>query len=390
MPSTDGETIEALINRVDDPEIKNLLEGFQLYNIIDVLTTNFMPSILGSVQGPDGWHYLFGYFNLGGTLSGRLSSSGPNLQNLPSTGKGHPMKLRYAKLIKSCFEAPPGWLFCGIDFNSLEDRISALTTKDPNKLKVYTDGYDGHSLRAYAYFGNQMPDIDPNLVVSINSIQKKYKPLRDRSKNPTFTLTYQGTWVALVKKYGFSEEQAKDVEAKYHELYKVSDQWVEDKLEQASRDGYVTIAFGLRLRTPLLHQVIRGTSKTPHQAQAEGRTAGNALGQSYCLLNSRAGVEFNGKVRKSEYRMDIKPSAQIHDAQYFIIRDDIKTIKYTNDHLVKAVQWQEDPAIAHDEVKIGGQFGIFYPNWNTEITLSNGATEEEIFSTIDQHLRENA
>ena len=44
-----------------------------------------------------------------------------------------------------------------MDFASLEDRISALTTKDPNKLKVYTDGYDGHSLRAFAYFGSDMP-----------------------------------------------------------------------------------------------------------------------------------------------------------------------------------------------------------------------------------------
>ena len=44
----------------------------------------------------------------------------------------------YAKLIKMCFVAPPGWLFGGADFNSLEDYISALTTKDPNKLKVYT------------------------------------------------------------------------------------------------------------------------------------------------------------------------------------------------------------------------------------------------------------
>jgi DNA polymerase-1 len=58
--------------------------------------------------------------------------------------------------------------------------------------------------------------------------------------------------------------------------------------------------------------------------------------------------------------------------------------------LVQAVQWQEDPAIVHDEVKIGGQFGIFYPSWNTEITLPNGATEQEIFSIIDQHLQENA
>lgn len=385
LPSTDGETIEALLNRTDDPEIKKLLEAFQLYNIIVVLVQNFMPSILDAQQGSDSWHYLFGNFNLGGTLSGRLSSSGPNLQNLPSTGKGHPIKLKYAKLVKSCFQAPPGWLFCGIDFSSLEDRISALTTKDPNKLKVYTDGYDGHSLRAFAYFGDKMTGI-VDTVESINSIQKLYKPLRDRSKNPTFTLTYQGTYIALVKKYGFTLEQAKDLEAKYHELYKVSDDWVESKLETASRIGYVTVAFGLRLRTPLLHQVVRGNSKAPFQAVAEGRTAGNALGQSYCLLNSRAGNEFNSKVRNSEHRLAIKPCAQIHDAQYFLIRDDISVIKFTNDNLVKACQWQEDPEIWHDEVKIGGEFGIFYPDWRTEITIPNGASETQIFEVIDAHL----
>lgn len=63
------------------------------------------------------------------------------------------------KLIKSCIQAPKGWLFSGLDFASLEDRISALTTKDPEKLKVYTDGFDGHCLRAYAYFGDQMSKV---------------------------------------------------------------------------------------------------------------------------------------------------------------------------------------------------------------------------------------
>jgi hypothetical protein len=67
--------------------------------------------------------------------------------------------MKLGGLIKSCFKAPPGWLFVGLDFASLEDRISALTTKDPNKLKVYTDGYDGHSLRAHSYFGEQMSDV---------------------------------------------------------------------------------------------------------------------------------------------------------------------------------------------------------------------------------------
>ncbi|TGW14442.1 hypothetical protein EIL50_05525, partial [bacterium NHP-B] len=85
----------------------------------------------------DGAYYIFGNFNLGGTVSGRLSSSGPNLQNIPSSGTP------YAKMIKKCFVAPPGFIFVGADFASLEDRISALTTRDPMKLKVYTDGYDG-------------------------------------------------------------------------------------------------------------------------------------------------------------------------------------------------------------------------------------------------------
>jgi DNA polymerase-1 len=392
LPSTDGETIEAWINRTAtgevDPALKDLLETFQLLAIIETLTSNFMPAILNAVEGPDGWHYLFGNFNLGGTLSGRLSSSGPNLQNLPSTGKGHKIKLVYAKLIKSCFQAPPGWLFVGADFPSLEDRISALTTKDPNKLKVYTDGYDGHSLRAFAYFGSQMSGII-DTVASINTIQKLYKPLRDRSKNPTFTLTYQGTYHALMKKYGFSEQQAKDVEAKYHELYKVSDNWVNAKLDDAMRCGYITAAFGLRLRTPLLKQVIRGTSKTPYEAEAEGRTAGNALGQSWCLLNSRAASEFLGKVRSSKHRLDIRPSAQIHDAQYYIIRDDITVVKYVNDHLPAAMAWQEHPDIYHEEVKLAGaKVGIFYPNWNTEIELPNGASEEEIFAVIDNAMSE--
>lgn len=58
-------------------------------------------------------------------------NSDPNLQNLPANSK-------YAKLIKDCFRAPPGYLIIGLDFSSLEDRISALTTKDPNKLVVYS------------------------------------------------------------------------------------------------------------------------------------------------------------------------------------------------------------------------------------------------------------
>lgn len=184
---------------------------------------------------------------------------------------------------------------------------------------------------------------------------------------------------------GFTEEQAREIEKKYHELYMVSDQWVSDKLKQASKDGYITAAFGLRIRTPLLHQVVRGTSRTPYEAEAEGRTAGNALGQSWCLLNSRAASEFLGVVRSSQFRLDIRPCAQIHDAQYYLIREDIEVLKFVNEHLVKAVEWQDHPDIAHPEVKLGGELSIFYPSWKDELTIPNRASEADILALIHDY-----
>jgi DNA polymerase-1 len=381
QPSTDGDTLKALVNHTQDPDTQAFLKAMLDYGAVNKILTSFIPAMENAAPGPDGWHYLFGNFNLGGTLSGRLSSSDPNLQNLPANSK-------YAKLVKSCVQAAPGWLFCGLDFASLEDRISALTTKDPEKLKVYLDGYDGHSLRAYAYFGDQMPDIDPGSVDSINSIQARYKPQRQDSKAPTFALTYAGTWKTLMTNCGFTESLAKQIESRYHDLYQVSDAWVQAKLSEASRTGYVTVAFGLKVRTPLLKQVIRGTSKTPYEAEAEGRTAGNALGQSWCLLNSRASAEFMGKVRAGRHRLEIRPCAHIHDAQYLLVKDDIDTVLYVNEHLVRAVQWQDHPEIAHEEVKLGGELSIFYPDWAHEIGILNGISEAGLIATVTQALHE--
>ena len=68
----------------------------------------------------------------------------------------------------------------GLDFASLEDRISALTTKDVNKLRVYTDGFDGHCLRAYSYFKDKMPDIKEQME-EIEKEGKIYKVTHDDS-----------------------------------------------------------------------------------------------------------------------------------------------------------------------------------------------------------------
>lgn len=381
LPSTGGDTLKKLLKLNQNEDISNLLQALLDHAEVAIIVSTFLPALLNAVPGPDGWHYMCGNFNLGGTISGRLSSSKPNLQNIPSNKK-------YAKVIKKCFSAPPGWLFCGLDFASLEDKISAVTTQDPNKRKVYTDGYDGHSLRAYSYFTDLMPDIDPNSVDSINSIADKYKSLRTDSKVPTFLLTYDGTWMGIMQQMGWTKEKAQEIENRYKELYKVSREWVNDKLEAASKVGYVVVAFGLRLRTPLLKQVIRNTKRTPFEATAEGRSAGNALGQSYGLLNNRASAAFMKKVRASEFAEDIRPCAHIHDAQYHLIREDVAALSFANEHLVREVYWQDDPAIYDPEVPLGGELSIFWPTWADEVSLPNNVFNQDLidvfFNALDE------
>lgn len=249
-----------------------------------------------------------------------------------------------------------------------------------------TQGYDGHCLRAHSYFGEHMEGIDPGSVESINSIADKYPDFRQSSKTPTFLLTYGGTFMGMVAKCNFTEKVAKDIEARYHELYRVSDEWVAAKIQEATRTGYVTAAFGLRVRTPILNQVVRGIRATPYEAEQEARTAGNALGQSWCMLNTRAWIAFMKKVRAHpKYRHLVRPISQIHDAGYALIPDDdIELFQWVNKHLVKEVEWQDHPDIWHPDVKLGGELSIFWPSWKYEIVIPNGADDVTIRAEIDK------
>ena len=110
LPSTGAKTLKKLVNHVVEPDIKDLINHIITYAQSVKITSTFIKAFIeNSVLKPDGVYYLHGNYNLGGTVSGRLSSSQPNMQNIPSGSK-------YAKLIKKCFIAPPGWLLAGADF----------------------------------------------------------------------------------------------------------------------------------------------------------------------------------------------------------------------------------------------------------------------------------
>jgi DNA polymerase-1 len=307
--------------------------------------------------------------------------------NIPSTGT------QYAESIKECFQTPPhtteenpkGMLMVGADFFALEDKISALLSKDPNKLRIYEQGFDGHSLRAYFYFGDRMKGIDPNNVESINSIATKYPDLRQLSKSPTFLLTYMGTWKGLMKQFGFTKKMAKRIENNYHDLYKVNDKWVMDQIRKAGKTGYVELAFGLRLRTPILPQVVIDSDAIPYQAHKEIKTAGNALGQSYGLLNTRAGNAFMQRVWNSRYATKVLPISQIHDSQYFMIENTLSCVKWVNDNLIECMEWNELEPIQHPIVKLGGQLEIYYPDWANPIKIPNRASIQELQKLLKEY-----
>lgn len=116
QPATDGDTLKALLNHTTDKDVLDLLQALIDYSAVEKILSAFIPTFKKATPASDGRRYIYGNFNLGGTVSGRLSSSKPNLQQIPATGS------KYAKLIKSCFQAPKGWLWVGLDYASLNNR----------------------------------------------------------------------------------------------------------------------------------------------------------------------------------------------------------------------------------------------------------------------------
>ena len=379
LPATDSKSFDKIKTYIEDEDsevgkvINALIEINKVGKILNTFINAFENKAIAKADGRD---YLHGNFNLGGTVSMRLSSSKVNLQQLPSTGT------KYAEVIKECFVAPPGWIMCGADFTGLEAMIQALLTRDPQMLKIYEHGFDAHCVRALSFFPEKLPDLDHNDPVQVNSIAENFPKIRQDAKSPYFLLQYAGKYYGLMEQFGFSEQKAKEIEKNYHDLYQVSDEWVANKITEARQIGYVPLCFGGKLRTPVLAKTLLGKRSTPREAEAEARTAGNALGQSYGQLTNRAANEFMERVWNSKYALDIKIIAQIHDSIYLLIRNNAACVKWVNDNLIACMKWQDLEELKHDKVKLGANLELYYPNWSQSLKLKNEISEKEIVNAV--------
>ena len=215
-------------------------------------------------------------------------------------------------------------------------------------------------------------------VMQIDYFKRTYPKDRNNSKPITFALQYFGNERTLVTNSGFSMEEATSIVQNYKKLYAESEVYKKIRQTQCCVDGFATVAFGLRIRTPVLAKSILGNSKTLREAEAEARSVGNAMFQSYGLLNNRAAIAFMERVWASEFKYDIFLVSLIHDAVYLIMRDNIRVVEWVNKVLIEEMSWQELPEIQHPEVKLGAELDIFYPDWSKPITLPNNATGDKI------------
>ena len=189
----------------------------------------------------------------------------------------------------------------------------------------------------------------------------------------------------MVKNCGFSPTEAKTIYERYLDLYKVSFDWVASRINQASIDGYATCAFGLRVRTPLLHRVVLGNRKTPQEAQGEARSVGNAVsGQSYSFLNGRASEEFMRRVRASKYKYDIFLCSHIHDAIYLYWKDDLEVTLWINTNLIECMAWNDLPELQHPKIKLSSELDIAYPTWADTVTLPNVLDKKGLIEVLKQ------
>jgi DNA polymerase-1 len=369
-PATDAKTLKKLKNHTTNSEAITLIESILKIAEISKINGTFLKAFKA------GGNFLHGNLKLGGTQSGRLSSNSPNLTNLPAQGE-------MGKLIKSCVVAPEGWLFAGADYNALEARINAIVSADPNRIKIYTQGYDSHCLNAYSYYKNQMPDIDPESVESINSIAQKYKALRKDSKGPTFALTYGGTAFTLHKNAGIPMNEAIEIETSYHELYTVSDDFALQNKEFAIKNGYMECAFGLHIKTPLISKSVMDNIKTPYPAIAEVRSANNAVTQSWGMLLNRAVIATNKRIEEANLHNDILPINMIHDAAYFLVKDNPETVKFLNDVLIEEMEWNDHPTIKSNNIPMLSELDIG-KSWDKLITLSNKISLKQIEELLNE------
>jgi len=203
---------------------------------------------------------------------------------------------------------------------------------------------------------------------SINRIKTELPDIRAKSKSPSFAMAYGSGPGKIQDLLKCSKTVANAVYDGYHELYYGTAKFAEENIRKSKATGYIIGAFGLKLRTP------RIWSNDRIIAGKEGRTLNNMSIQSYGLLMNRAGIGLQEDIEHDSMQDYVIVTNQIHDALYGLVKADVESIKWLNDHLIPhMVQDYCENQVIHNEAELD-----IGPSWKDQTTLPNNVTEAEI------------
>ncbi len=234
-------------------------------------------------------------FNQTGTATGRLSSSDPNLQNIPRRGS-------WAKKIRSAFFAERGYTFVSFDYSQIELRIIAHLSRDPHMLEAFSRDEDIHTFTASLVYGVDSRYVD--------------KTMRDAAKTLNFGMIYGISANRIARSLGIEAPEARAFLKSYFQHFEGVAKFIESTKERVRELGYSETMFGRRRYLPEIH-----SPSHELRAQAE-RMAVNMTAQG-----ANADLIKMAMIRIDQYLDEsgagVRLMLQIHDDLLFEIKRDI-------------------------------------------------------------------
>ena len=266
-------------------------------------------------------------FNQAATATGRLSSTNPNLQNIP-------IRTELGREIRAAFVAAKGKVLVAADYSQIELRLLAHYSQDPLLLEAYRTGKDIHTLTAAEVFG-----VPPMLIDAEH---------RRRAKAVNFGIVYGLSPFGLAQQLGIEQKEAKRFIEAYFERYAGVRGFIDRTLEQARRDGFVRNLFGRKRPIPDL------ASKNPNLRGFAERTAVNTPLQGTAAdLIKIAMLRLDREIR--ERGLEAKMLLQVHDELVLEVPEtEVETMKALVKECMEGAHTLSVPLDV--EVSVGGNW----------------------------------
>ncbi len=284
--STDMSVLEELCSL---HEVPALIMNHRMLSKLKSTYVDVLPKMVNEKTGR-----IHASFNQTATATGRLSSSNPNLQNIP-------IRSEIGRKIRDAFVPEEGYIFLGADYSQIELRVLAHLSGDEALCEVFHRGRDVHTETAVALFGVNEDEVTPEM--------------RRRAKVVNFGIIYGMTPFGLSKELRISQGEAKKYIDGYFSRYPRVKSFIDETIERARRDGFVETLFGRKRRLPDIssrNQTLRSAAERMAVNTPVQGTAADIIKLSMIRLD---------RLLKEE-GVDAHLVLQIHDELVLEVRED--------------------------------------------------------------------